>query len=101
MLPRSMTINAFRPERARALREAFRRAESVGPIRPAAIGLAGGLVAAYVADGLLVRILGTPLRQVVDAAIFVAVMAPLWLLVQPAGVRRAVDVMTWLNGWET
>jgi hypothetical protein len=101
MLPRSMTTEPFRPDRARALREAFRRAESVGPIRPAAIGLAGGLVAAYVADGLLVRILGTPLRQIVDAAIFVAVMAPLWLLVQPAGVRRAVDVMTWLNGWET
>ena len=101
MLRPSMTTTPFRPERARALREAFRRAESLGPIRPAAIGLAGGLVAAYVADGLLVRILGTPLRQIVDAAIFVAVMAPLWLLVQPAGVRRAVDVMTWLNGWET
>ena len=28
-------------------------------------------------------------------------MAPLWLLVQPVGVRRAYDVMTWLNGWES
>jgi hypothetical protein len=28
-------------------------------------------------------------------------MAPLWLLVQPSAVRRAHDVMTWLNGWET
>ena len=65
MLPRSMTTQLFRPDRARALREAFRRAESIGPIRPAAIGLAGGLVAAYVADGLLVRILATPLRQIV------------------------------------
>lgn len=101
MLLGSMTTTPFRPERARALSEAFRRAQSIGPIRPAAVGLAGGLVTAYVADGLLLRILGTPLRQIVDAAIFVAVMAPLWLLVQPAGVRRAIDVMTWLNGWET
>jgi hypothetical protein len=58
-------------------------------------------MASYVADALLASILGTPLRQIVDAAAFVAVMAPLWLLVQPAGVRRAIDVMTWLNGWET
>jgi hypothetical protein len=83
------------------LREAFRRAESIGPIRPSVVGLAGGLVASYVADALLASILGTPLRQIVDAAVFVAVMAPLWLLVQPASVRRAIDVMTWLNGWET
>jgi hypothetical protein len=91
----------FRPDRARALREAFRRAESIGPIRPSIVGLAGGLVASYLADALLASFLGTPLRQVVGAAAFVAVMAPLWLLVQPAGVRRAIDVMTWLNGWET
>ena len=45
--------------------------------------------------------LGPPLRQIASAAIFVAVMAPLWLLVQPASVRRAYDVMTWLNGWES
>ena len=101
MLPRSMRSKPFRPDRARALREAFRRAESIGPIRPAVVGLAAGLVASYVADGLLARVLGTPLRQIVDAAIFVAVMAPLWLLVQPASARRAIDVMTWLNGWET
>lgn len=88
-------------DRSRALREAFRRAESLGPIRPSVVGLAGGLVAAYAADGLLASVLGTPLRQIVGAAVFVAVMAPLWLLVQPAGVRRAIDVMTWLNGWET
>jgi len=85
----------------RALSEAFRRAESIGPFRPAVVGLTAGLIAAYLADGLLLRIVGTPLRQLVDAAVFVAVMAPLWLLVQPAGVRRANDVMTWLNGWET
>jgi hypothetical protein len=92
---------SFRPDRARALREAFKRAESLGPIRPAVVGLAGGLVASYVADGFLAPILATPLRQLADAAVFVAVMAPLWLLVQPAGVRRASDVLTWLNGWET
>jgi hypothetical protein len=87
--------------RSRALREAFRRAESIGPLRPAVIGLAAGLIAAYVADGLLAPILGTPLRQVVAAGVFGAVMASLWLLIQPAAVRRASDVMTWLNGWET
>ncbi|MGI8657952.1 MAG: hypothetical protein ACR2K4_04165 [Candidatus Limnocylindria bacterium] len=86
--------------RMRALRDAFQRAESIGPVRPAAIGLAAGLVAAYVADGLLAPLLGTPTRQLADAAVFSVVMAPLWLLVQPAGVRRAHDVMTWLNGWE-
>lgn len=87
--------------RTRALRDAFQRAESIGPFRPALIGLVAGLVAAYVADALLLPILGTPLRQIVDAAVFVVVMAPLWLLLQPSGVRRALDVMTWLNGWET
>lgn len=87
--------------RTRALRDAFQRAESIGPFRPALIGLVAGLIAAYVVDGLLARILGTPLRQVVDAAAFVAIMAPLWLLLQPSAVRRAHDVMTWLNGWET
>jgi hypothetical protein len=91
----------FRPDRGRALREAFRRAESIGPIRPSVVGLAGGLVASFIADGLLASVLGTPLRQLVGAAAFVAVMTPLWLLVQPASVRRAIDVMTWLNGWET
>lgn len=65
------------------------------------VGLVGGLVASYVADALLAPFLGTPLRQLADAAVFVAVMAPLWLLIQPAAVRRAHDVMTWLNGWET
>jgi hypothetical protein len=91
----------FRPERSTALREAFRRAESLGPVRPAVIGLAGGLVASYVADVLLAPVIGAPVRQLAAAAVFVAVMAPLWLLVQPASVRRAYDVMTWLNGWES
>lgn len=86
--------------RMRALRDALQRAESVGPLRPAVIGLAAGLMAAYVADGLLAPLLVTPTRQLADAAVFSAVMAPLWLLLQPAGVRRAHDVMTWLNGWE-
>ena len=65
------------------------------------VGLAGGLVASYVADAMLAPFVGAPLRQLIGAAVFVAVMAPLWLLVQPASVRRAHDVMTWLNGWET
>ena len=46
-------------------------------------------------------VIGPPLRQIASAAVFVAVMAPLWLLVQPVSVRRAYDVMTWLNGWES
>lgn len=87
--------------RTRALSRAFQRAESIGPFRPALIGLVAGVVTAYLADALLARILGTPIRQIADAAVFVAVMAPLWLLLQPSGVRRAHDVMTWLNGWET
>ena len=91
---------AFRPDRARALRDAFRRADTIGPIRPAAVGLAGGLFASYLVDGLLAPIVGAPLRQVAGAAAFVAVMAPIWLLLQPADVRRAQDVITWLNGWE-
>ncbi len=96
-----MATDLARPDRSRALRQAFRRAESIGPIRPAAVGLAGGLVASYLADAWLAPILATPLRQVVGAGVFAAVMASLWLLIQPAGVRRASDVMTWLNGWET
>ena len=95
-----MAARPFRPERANALPEAFKRAESLGPIRPAVVGLAGGLVASYVADAMLAPFVGAPLRQLAAAAVFVAVMAPLWLLVQPASVRRAHDVMTWLNGWE-
>ena len=96
-----MADKPFRPDRRRALNEAFKRAESFGPIRPAAVGLATGLIASYVADGLLAPVLGAPLRQFVDAAVFVAFMAPIWLIVQPAAVRRAHDVITWLNGWET
>ncbi len=101
MLRGVMTDTPNRPDRSRALRDAFQRAESVGPIRPAVVGLAGGLLASYAADALLAPILGTPLRQVAAAIAFVAVMAPLWLFIQPAGVRRAHDVLIWLNGWET
>ena len=96
-----MPDKPFRPDRRRALNEAFKRAESFGPIRPAAVGLAGGLVASYVADGVMAQFVGTSIRQLAAAAVFVAVMAPLWLLVQPASVRRAHDVLTWLNGWES
>ena len=88
-------------EKARALRDAFRRAESIGPVRPAVVGLAGGLLASYAVDALLAPVLGIPLRQIAGAAAFVAVMAPLWLFLQPSSVRRAHDVLTWLNGWET
>jgi len=101
MLPGVMTDTPKRLDRSRALGEAFKRAESVGPIRPAVVGLVGGLVASYATDAVLAPVLGAPLRQVAAAIAFVAVMAPLWLLIQPAGVRRAHDVMTWLNGWET
>jgi hypothetical protein len=101
ILRASMTASQVKPDHSRALREAFRRAESIGPFRPAGLGLAAALLVSYVADGLLAGVLGTPLRQLVDAAVFVAVMAPVWLLLQPSSVRRAHDVMTWLNGWET
>ncbi|MDQ4035703.1 MAG: hypothetical protein M3153_07210 [Chloroflexota bacterium] len=101
ILRRSMSVTQLHPDRSRALREAFRRAESIGPFRPAGCGLAAALVVSYVADGLLAGLLGTPLRQLVDAAVFVGVMTPVWLLLQPSSVRRAHDVMTWLNGWET
>jgi hypothetical protein len=96
-----MTVSPVRLDRSRALREAFRRAESIGPFRPAGLGLAAALVISYIADGLLAAVLGTPLRQLVNAVVFVCVMAPVWLLLQPSSVRRAHDVMTWLNGWET
>ncbi|HYI66271.1 MAG TPA: hypothetical protein VEW95_05070 [Candidatus Limnocylindrales bacterium] len=96
-----MAAPPFRPERTRALPEAFKRAESLGPIRPAVVGLVGGLVASYVTDAMLASLIGAPVRQLIGAAVFVAVMAPLWLLVQPASVRRAHDVLTWLNGWES
>lgn len=96
-----MPAESRSPDRSRALRDAFQRAESFGPIRPAVVGLAGGLLASYAVDALLARSVGAPLRQVLGAASFVAVMAPLWLLVQPKAVRRAHDAMTWLNGWET
>jgi hypothetical protein len=101
MLRGSMMEGGKVIDRSRALREAFRRAESFGPIRPAVVGLAGGLLASYAVDALLAPIVGAPLRQIAGAAAFVAVMAPLWLFIQPVGVRRASDVMTWLAGWET
>src|SRR5690606_34238032 len=43
----------------------------------------------------------TPWRQVIDAVAFVIVAAPVWLTVQRTDVRHAVEVLTWLNGWET
>jgi hypothetical protein len=96
-----MSITPPTVDRTHALQEAFRRAESFGPVRPAVVGLAGGLLASYAADAFLPPTIGAPLRQILGAAAFVAVMAPLWLFLQPAEVRRAHDVLTWLNGWET
>jgi hypothetical protein len=89
------------PERSLALRDAFRRAESIGPVRPAVVGFAGGILASYAADAYLPPEIGAPVRQILGAVAFVAAMAPLWLFLQPAEVRRALDVLTWLNGWET
>ncbi|MGH2446778.1 MAG: hypothetical protein ACRDGD_12195 [Candidatus Limnocylindria bacterium] len=96
-----MTTSRTHPDRHTALRDAFRRAQGWGPISwPPTLGLAAGLIAAYIVDGLLRDRLGVPVRQVVDAAAFAMVAAPVWLLVQRPGVRAAYDVITWLNGWE-
>jgi hypothetical protein len=91
-----------RADRLRALREALRRAQSIGPISiPLAAGLGAGFVASFAIDALLFEVVATPWRQVIDAVAFVVVAAPAWLTVQRTDVRHAVEVLTWLNGWET
>jgi hypothetical protein len=94
--------SATGPERHRALRDALRRAQSIGPFSvPVVVGLGAGFLASFVADALLYDLVDTPWRQVVDALVFVIVAAPTWLTVQRRDVRHAIEVLTWLNGWET
>ena len=91
-----------RAQRARALRDALRGAQSIGPISlPVAVGLTAGFAASFAVDALLYGLLDTPWRQLADAAAFAAVAAPVWLAVQRSDVRDAIEVLTWLNGWET
>ncbi|HUF06012.1 MAG TPA: hypothetical protein VMP86_01355 [Candidatus Binatia bacterium] len=88
--------------RSRVLRDALRRAQSIGPFSlPLVAGLGTGLIASFVVDGLLYERVGTPWRQFADATAFSVVAAPVWLLVQRPSVRHAHEVLTWLNGWET
>lgn len=97
-----MTSALSRRERLHALRAALRRAQSLGPFSiPPVVGLGAGFIASFVADALLYDLVETPWRQFLDAIVFVLVAAPLWLLVQRSDVRHAIEVMTWLNGWET
>jgi len=97
-----MTTSPPDPQRVRALREALRRPQSVGPISiPVVVGLASGFIASFLVDALLFDRIGTPWRQFVDALAFAIVAAPVWLGVQRRDVRHAFEVMTWLNGWET
>ena len=98
---RRMTMMT-RQQRLLALREALRREQSIGPFSiPAVAGLGSGFLASFVADALLFDIVDTPWRQFIDALVFALVAAPVWLLVQRRAVRHAIEVMTWLNGWET
>jgi hypothetical protein len=91
-----------RTDRIRALREALRREQTLGPISlPVAIGLGAGFLASFVVDALLFAVIDTPWRQMVDAVAFTLVAAPVWLRVQRSDVRDAIETLTWLNGWET
>lgn len=97
-----MTMPMTRAQRSRALGEALRHARSFGPVPLApTVGLLAGFLAAYVADALLLDTIGTPGRQVLAAGVFAVVAAPVWLAIQRGEVRDAIEVMTWLNGWET
>lgn len=96
-----MTMS-IRQQRLHALREALRHAQSLGPFSlPVVAGLGAGFIASFVVDALLIEIVETPGRQFIDAVVFAVVAAPVWLTVQRADVRQAIEVMTWLNGWET
>jgi hypothetical protein len=97
---RAMPIPARR--RARALRDALRREQTVGPFSlPVVAALGTGFVASFIVDALLFDAVRTPWRQLADAGAFAAVAAPVWLAVENPAVRRAHEVVTWLNGWET
>lgn len=90
------------PPRVRALRDALYRAQSVGPFSiPVVVGIGSGFLASFIVDALLRGLVDTPWRQLVDAATFTLVAAPAWLALQRSDVRRAHEVLTWLNGWET
>lgn len=73
----------------------------IGPFPPIVIGLAAGLVASLVTGALLREHLVTPWRQLVDVVTFVVVAGVAWLAVQRRDAQAAMEVMTWLNGWET
>ena len=90
------------PARATVLRDALRRASSIGPVSlPVTLGLGAGIAASFAVDAALIDAVGSPARQVVDALTFSAVAAVTWIAVQPRRVRDAHDVLAWLNGWET
>lgn len=93
----------MRPERRRrALRDALRRPQSIGPLSlPLAVGLGSGFATSFGVDALLFEHVDAPWRQLADAAAFTLVAAPVWIAVGRPDVRDAHDVMTWLNGWET
>lgn len=96
-----MTSQA-RLDRLHALRRALFRAQAIGPFSiPLTAGLGSGFLASFVVDAALYGSVDTPFRQLIDAAVFGVVAAPVWLLVQRRAVRDAHEVMTWLNGWET
>jgi len=91
-----------RAERLIALREGLRRAQSIGPLSiPVVVGVGSGFLASFVVDAALYDLVPTPYRQFIDAMTFALVAAPIWLIVQRPAVRHAIEVMTFLNGWET
>jgi len=91
-----------RAERLLALREGLRRAQSVGPFSiPVVVGVGSGFLASFAVDAWLYDLVPTPYRQFIDAMTFALVAAPIWLIVQRPAVRHAIEVMTFLNGWET
>ena len=90
------------PARLTVLRDALRRASSIGPVSlPVTLGLGAGIGASFAVDAALIDVVGPPARQIVDALAFTAVAAPVWIAAQPRRVRDAHDVLAWLNGWET
>jgi len=91
-----------RADRLRALRDGLRRQQMVGPFSlPVVAGLGLGFVASFVADLVLYRFVEVPWRQMIDGVVFAVVAAPVWLRVQRADLRDAIETLTWLNGWET
>lgn len=97
----AMTSQA-RLDRLNALRRSLYRAQAIGPFSiPLTAGLGLGFLASFAVDALLYRSVDVPLRQVIDALVFAAIAAPIWILVQRGAVRAAHEVMGWLNGWET